>query len=555
MIRKIIFLGVGIALLSSCARIVPKPPEPSPGHLRAEQAPPRGEIPRIVDETPFLPPPEPEADMEKYTVVVHEVPVKELLFAVARDANMNVDVDPRIEGRVTINAVNQTLPQILDRVSRQVDIRYELRDKTIIVSPDEPYFHTYKVDYVNMSRDSTSTSSVATQISTASGANVGAQGGGGGGGSTGGGNNSTTDVKSTSNHRFWQTLTQNIMAIIGEQPTGGASPGQISMSKNVVVNPESGIINVQATSKQHEQIRAFIDSVLVNVQRQALIEVTVVEVTLNDLYQTGVDWNKIAGEFSVSQAITTGLGASSLTTGSQLFQFAFKDDKNKLNVTLKALEQYGNTRVLSSPKLMVLNNQTSMLKVVDNLVYFTIQQQVSQGQFGGGNLVTSTTTPHTVPVGFVMTVTPQIDENDQVTLNVRPTISRLQKTVPDPNPALRFAPDGTPLPKDLVVSNELPQIQVREMESVLKVTSGQIAVLGGLMQDDVKRNTGGIPFASNLPVVGDLFRSRDNTATKTELVIFLRPTVIRNASIDSDLQDYRPYLDDNRYQQFTPRAK
>jgi general secretion pathway protein D len=338
------------------------------------------------------------------------------------------------------------------------------------------------------------------------------------------------------------------------------------MSKNVVVNPESGIINVQATNKQHEQIRAFIDSVLVNAQRQALIEVTVVEVTLNDVYQTGIDWTKIGGDintdanatrddnnFSLGQAVLGGLGASSLTAGSQLFQFVYNDKNVPLNVTLKALEQYGNTRVLSSPKLMVLNNQTSMLKVVDNLVYFTIEQQISQSVQGSA-LQSATSKIHTVPVGFVMTVTPQISENEQVTLNVRPTISRVLKSVDDPNPALQPR-DSKGNPVGNPIKNSIPQISVREMESVLKVTSGQTAVLGGLMQDDVKRNTGGIPFASNLPVVGDLFQSRDNTATKTELVIFLRPTVIRNASIDSDLQEYRPYLDYNRYAPFTPRAK
>ena len=126
---------------------------------------------------PLLPEPSPVEPFERYTVVVNEVPVKELLFALARDAKVNVDIHPDIHGVVTINAVEQTLPQILKRISNQVDMRYEYEGDNLIISQDTPFLRTYKVDYVNLSRETTSTSTVSTQISATSGGDAESGGG------------------------------------------------------------------------------------------------------------------------------------------------------------------------------------------------------------------------------------------------------------------------------------------------------------------------------------------------------------------------------------------
>jgi len=139
---------------------------------------------------------------------------------------------------------------------------------------------------------------------------------------------------------------------------------------------------------------------------------------------------------------------------------------------------------------------------------------------------------HTVPVGFTMAVTPQISEDDQVTLNVRPTISRIIRFVDDPNPALA----------DAEVINSIPEIQIREIESILKVDSGQIAVLGGLMQDTIDNTTAGLPGFSRIPVVRNFFSYRDDKTIKSELIVFIRPVVIKQASVTADLEDYREFL-------------
>ncbi|NHZ69890.1 MAG: type II and III secretion system protein, partial [Thermotogales bacterium] len=198
--------------------------------------------------------------------------------------------------------------------------------------------------------------------------------------------------------------------------------------------------------------------------------------------------------------------------------------------SVKMLQEFGNVKVLSSPKIMAINNQTALLKVVENVVYFTLVADTVTNQTN--SQTTFTSTPHTVPVGFVMSVTPQISREDAVTLNVRPTISRVTGFVNDPNPALAV---------ENIIS-QIPQIQVREMESVLRVRSGQIAVLGGLIQDSIQLNDQGIPGLTELDYVGDAFTYRNNKIKKSELVIFLRPRVI--ASIDQQLDTYTDYLPD-----------
>ena len=190
--------------------------------------------------------------------------------------------------------------------------------------------------------------------------------------------------------------------------------------------------------------------------------------------------------------------------------------------------------MLSSPKLSVLNNQTAMLRVVDNLVYFVTNVTTTAPSVTSAAFSTFSTTPNTVPIGFTMSVTPQISDSDTVLLNLRPSISRLIGYVNDPNPDLANAH----------VVSRIPQTQTREMESVLRIENNQIAVMGGLMQDEINNLTDAVPGLSSLPAAGNLFMNRNDTTQKTELVIFLRPVVIKEASITADYKEFRNNLPD-----------
>jgi MSHA biogenesis protein MshL len=539
--RKFILISslAMFTFLTACAEIEPKPFVPSSGHINAE-TPPAGDIPELVTQAPTLPAPAPAAQLEKYTVVVNEVPVKELLFALARDAQVNVDIAPTIEGVVTINAIDQTLPQILDRVARQVDLRYKLSGDNLYIQPDNPFLRTYTIDYVNLSRETSSTNTVSTQIASTSGRGAGAGGAGGAGGGGGGGgssgNTSTTDVTTESTHQFWARLVSNISAILGEAASG-ASSGQIPTTETVIPNPESGVISVRATSAQHEQIQSFVDQVLVSAKRQVLLQTTIVEVTLGKDYQAGIDWSFLnqAGKAGINFVSTTLAGVALPATVFSSFVIEAVDPsttrEESLTAKVSLLDEFGDTRILSSPQIMVLNNQTAMLKVVENIVYFEVNVEPGVVSLAGVTDPAIDTTAVTVPVGIVMAVTPQISEGGEISLNVRPTISRVIRFVDDPNPEL-----------DPATPNQVPQIAVREMESVLRLVDGQIGVLGGLMTDETRDNVVGLPGVKDLGFFGNLFKSTSAQYTKTELVIFLRPIIIRNPSLEGDLADYQQYL-------------
>ena len=235
MIIRLFFAALTLFALGSCAQMAPQPAEPGTGHLKA--GPVRdADIPEVVRSAPFVPPPATVPESERYTVVVNDVPVRELLFALARDAEINVDIAGDVSGNVTLNAIDQTLPQILDRIARQVDLRHRVEGGTIVVTPDDPYFRTYDVGYVNLSRDVDTTVNVATRVATTRGGSIDDSGGGGSGSGRGGNNTSSTRLNSHSYNRFKETLYENVLAILGQSEERSADRG----SDDVIVNAEAG---------------------------------------------------------------------------------------------------------------------------------------------------------------------------------------------------------------------------------------------------------------------------------------------------------------------------
>lgn len=587
-------------LATACSAPAPRPP--SSAHLTETDTlrPTPGTPPPLVTQPLLLPPPKPgaAARTEVYSVVVNNVKVHDLLFALARDAKVNVDIHPGIAGTVTLNAIDQTLPQILARIARQVDLRWELDGPNLAVMPDTPFLRHYKVDYVNMSRDTSATVSLATQLATgaavagtATGTTAPAPG------ATS--NNSLTRIENKAQNRFWETLIANVRDILRETdkllPEGssetvveqaasqtttgtGATPhagtgrslsatanaaaaGSIAASPNpaslqgngttvvrrstfreaasVIAHPESGVVTVRATSRQHERIREFLDRVLASARRQVLIEATIAEVHLTENFRQGIDWSRLplgSKGFTLQTPSATGFFAA----GSRLAELAYRNPDSRLGgiaASISLLESFGTVKVLSSPKMSVLNNQSAILKVVDNQVFFTIKADTTQNQTS--TVTTFTTTPNSVPVGIVMNVTPQIGDGDTVILNIRPSISRIIGQVRDPNPALKKSASNG-FAEDIV--SQIPVIRTREMESVLRIENGNIAVLGGLMEDSVDNQDEGIPGLHRLPGLGALFTNRNDATAKGELVIFLRPTIVRDASLAGDYAALREQL-------------
>ncbi len=568
-----------LVLLGGC--VPPLAFDTSPGHINqpsqpAVLAPP----PAPVRAAPALSPPKPSAPVPTYTVVVNDVPVKDLLFSIARDTEYNIDLHPGITGTVSLNAVQEPLPAILDRIARQANLRYEMNGRTVSVMPDTPYTKTYAVNYVNVTRNTTSSVGVAAEIASTGGGSISTGTGGAtssmGGGNSSTGNSSTTTVASESNNDLWSVLADNIRTILAgtravtqsneeraarldaekaarservsqAEAASKAGAGAANLftaafanqpigdgKYDVAVNPVAGTITVLGTAKQQELVQQYLDRVMQSAQRQVLIEATIVEVALKDQYRMGIDWSKALQGATGWSINTLGGGTNALAGALTPFiQATYTNSgSNGFTAAIDLLESFGNTRVLSSPKLMALNNQTALLKVVNNLVYFTVKADtISTANVG--TTTTYTTTPQTVPVGIVMSVLPQINENGMVSLTVRPTISRQVGSVQDPNPDL----------KDAGVTNSVPIIQVREMESLLQVRSGQTVILGGLILDDRQDARDGIPGLSRPEGVGAIFGQHERINSQNELVIFLRPIVVSNPTLESeDLRQFQRLL-------------
>ncbi|MDQ5879764.1 MAG: biosis protein MshL, partial [Pseudomonadota bacterium] len=325
-------LSVSFAALLVAACSTPTIKAPSSAHIQADDVPSSSAaIPQPVTQTLSAPKPRAQPKTETYSVVVNNVKVHDLLFALARDAKINVDIHPGINGYVTLNAIDQTLPQLLNRISKQVDMRFEIDGQNLVVMPDSPFLRSYQVNYVNMSRDVTSTVSTNTQI--AAGGIPGATGAA----AQVGGNASRIQIKNDSKHRFWESLEKNIRDILQDTDkeriisrrssesteasirqsnlnataagsgavagantaAGGAVAGsgnqgaqsqaaanaqgqrqsdskdyETVFAANVIVNTETGVISVRGTSRQHQKVQEFIDKVIGNARRQVMIEAT-----------------------------------------------------------------------------------------------------------------------------------------------------------------------------------------------------------------------------------------------------------------------------------------
>lgn len=278
-------------------------------------------IPQVVTPLPLVEPPRPQEEPEVYTVVAQDWPVRDLLFAMARDGGINMDVHPDVSGTVSLNAIDQTLPTILERIANQIDMRWTIDEYgNVVVRADNPEWRTYNVDYVNITRNSTTDAQVVTTIP--------------------GGAGSTSSLTQTSSNDFWVTLLANLNILLG---TEDGDPEQ------VISNPESGIVSIRASAREHESIAAFLNSIRTRSLYQVLIEATVVEVNLKDNYQSGVDWATLSrnnGEIDFIQSVTsTELGSSP----TNILTIDRSSSPDAITATIAMLSQFGELSVLSSP--------------------------------------------------------------------------------------------------------------------------------------------------------------------------------------------------------------
>lgn len=455
---------------------------------------------------------QPHSALMLFSVNAIKTPVESILSSLASDAGLQLQLIGQTTAMVTFSVENQPLNTLLDSLARQAGFTWNIENLKLTIWSGVAYGFSYPVNYLNIRRSTRSLVGLATQVGTINAADdaIGSVA-----------NSSQTQVENASEHHFWQSLEADISGMVDSESLS-ASSGKGAGPARFSINKEAGLLTVFARPSVHQTVKRYLALLHKSSQRQVLIEATVVEVALSNSFEAGVDWQVLAkgiNGFSAAQVLAGAPPVNSQTVGrltapAGLISLVQQGGKQQIQATLSLLEQFGDVRILSRPRIIALNNQSSVLKVVDNRVYFTVNVQRRQNE--NDSEIETETEIHTVPVGLVMNVTPQISDDGLVMLNVRPTLSRILGFVNDPNPALAQAN----------VSNGVPEIQVREMETMLQVPSGQVAVIGGLMQETQSDNDAQLPGLARLAGIGRLFRNKSRKHQQTELMVVIRPTII-----------------------------
>lgn len=519
--------------------------------------------------------------------VNQDVSIRDIFYELAKQAEVDLELDPTITGSVIFTAYNRPFDQVVERISDMAGLRYTYKAGVLRVERDTPYLKTYTLDYLSMKRDFTS------KISSNTSASAGAQAIGGQ--AAGGDNGSTSTITSTSQSDFWNELATNLTQIIGTtnrqvnltdqsaplttptaipavsadqlaavggtapaaavtpptpaappvaglaNPTGtqssaDAAAGQSgAQGTNVTLanpyfsfNKQAGLLNVFATDKQHREVAGYLSKLRRTTMAQVLVEAKVFEVELNDEYATGIDWSAISGGEDVSFGSSFSRPEFALNPIDPLTGATFVYNSGDFNFAIDLISRFGTVRTLSSPRLTVMNNQTAVLNVSENRVFFELTVNNTIGNANTAARVDVQSEIKTVPEGVIIAVHPTIDtDTNQILMNLRPSITRIVGQVNDPAAsAIAGAPD-----------NFIPELSVRELDSVVRMNSGETIVMGGLMQDRASSERQAVPVLGDVPVFGNLFRNKRDGIKKTEMVIFIRARVLDNARPDDTDKD------------------
>lgn len=518
------------------------------------------------------------------------VPLRDALFELASQADYDIELDPRIRGSIIFTARDRPFDVVIDRISSIAGLRYRFEDEIVRVELDTPYHQTYKIDYLSYIRQNTSSIKNDVSVVSGEGANTG----------------SKFEAAGKSEADFWGELQANLTQILGvpqsnsalmtandptitaapmtaapvepvitqgpdgEQITVAApsatlqvqslpvdslsaaapattAPGASPDGSSFAVNKQAGIVSINATERQHKQIAEYLRELRRSVTSQVLIEAKIMEVTLNDQFAAGVNWallENLIGEFDLNFiGVAGGLVRPNMANsaiGDGNFRASYLG--NDIEAVVDAVSRFGTVKALASPRLTVLNNQSAVLNVANNEVYFEIDIDVTTQD---NNIQTEVSSEiRNVPEGVLINVQPSINLDDRtVSMSVRPTITRIVSRTPDP--AVAFVGAGLANP----IENLIPVVNIQEMDSVVKMGSGQALLMGGLMQDRTDSIQNGVPLLSEIPLFGAAFRKQSDTVRKTELVVFIRATIIDAASdsyydIDKDL--YKRFSGDRR---------
>ena len=459
-----------------------------------------------------------------------------VLRGVAMEYGLAPQIDPRVNARVTTELRNATLREVLDALVLPYGYTYQLSGEVLRVEPAQIQSRLFTLDFIALSRVGIGTTVIQRRLSTggsrsgfSGSGTTGGVGAGGTAGGVGGGADVITSVEVTD---LWEDIRVAVEGLVfgavqspaeagiqQQRPTaqtgglGGNAPQTTARvgpdGRRLIVNPAAGTILVAAAPRVLEEVEVYIRSFESAIQRQVRIEAKFVEVVLDREFEFGIDWGAVQNFGSI------GMQIRSTPSTTQGIEFNLTRGSESVTAVLDALESQGDVRVLSSPGVSTLNNQRAVFNVTTEEVFFAVTREPVRD--ADGDFIQFDTQVQTQPVavGIVMDVLPQISADNQITMNVRPmvtSLARIEEFSQDDN----FA--------------RAPVIDRRELDTLVRVRSGETHVIGGLIQTRSEKTRTGVPFLKDIPYLGYLFGRTRTVETRSELVIFITPTIIAGAA-------------------------
>jgi len=472
---------------------------------------------------------------ERFNVAANNVPVKPFLQGLVDDSPYSVAFHPGADASVSLDLKDVTISEVVDVLTSLYPLDIQKRGKVLQVFPAKIKTETIAINYLMLKRFGMTSSNINSgglvqggqngQGGRSGSSNSGNLGGSsfgnpqGSNGQSGFGNQAGmgtgSSIQTTSQSDFWKELEDTLKMIMRSTDEEG---------EKVVVSPQSGLITVRGFPSDIQAVKEFIKRSEQNLTRQVVLEAKIVEVALDDDYQQGINWQNVMandGDTNFTFNTTAGTLGNQLTAslgGVTSLSFANADFSGVVSL----LKSQGNVQVLSSPRVTATNNQKAVIKVGQDEYFVT---EVSNTTTTG----TATTSTPEIQVdpffsGIALDVTPQISDDGDVLLHVHPSVTEIAEQ----NKVITLNEEQYVLP--------LAQSNIRETDTVIRAKSGEIVVIGGLMQSSSSDGESRVPFLGAIPVLGNLFKSKQDTERKKELVILLKPTVVGTGTWKEQMQ-------------------